>query len=202
VVAAATALFQQQGYAATTVRTVAAHAGVSAQTVEAQFGSKPRLLKSCIDVAIAGDDEAVPVLDRDWTRAAEAATSPSELLTVVAGVIGPAQERSAGLVLAVLEGAAADDGLADLSEEMVRQRRTTATWVVRRLRRLGPLRTTERESVETLWTLMDPAIHVRLVRHLGWSRARYERWFATSAEHLLVPDRTAHPDPRDHQEQP
>jgi hypothetical protein len=85
---------------------------------------------------------------------------------------------------------------------MVRQRRTTATWVVRRLRRLGPLRTTERESVETLWTLMDPAIHVRLVRHLGWSRARYERWFATSAEHLLVPDRTAHPDAHKHQERP
>jgi hypothetical protein len=51
------------------------------------------------------------------------------------------------------------------------------------------LRTTERESVDALWTLMDPAIHVRLVRQLGWSRPRYERWFATSAEHLLVPDR-------------
>ena len=188
VLAAATGLFQRQGYAATTVRAVAGEAGVSVQTVEAQFGSKPRLLKACIDVAIAGDDEAVPVLERGWTAEAEAATTPAELLTVVSRVIGPAQERSAGLVLAVFEGAASDDGLAELAEELVRQRRGTATWVVRRLRRTGRLRAGERDSVDTLWTLMDPAVHIRLVRQLGWSRGRYERWIATSAAHLLVPD--------------
>ncbi len=189
VLAAATGLFERQGYAATTVRAVASDAGVSVQTVEALFGSKPRLLKACIDVAIAGDDEQVPMLERDWTAAARAATTPSELLDIVAGVIGPAQERSAGLVLAVFEGAASDLGLAQLADEMTSQRRGTATWIVRELRRTSPLRASERESIDTLWTLMDPAVHVRLVRTLGWSRNRYERWFATSAEHLLVPDR-------------
>jgi AcrR family transcriptional regulator len=188
VLAAATALFERQGYAATTVRAVAAGAGVSVPTVEAAFGSKARLLKSCIDVAIAGDDETVPVLDRDWTHAAAAATTPSELLAQVAAVLGPAQERSAGLVLAVFEGAASDDGLAELADEMATQRRGTAAWVVDRLRGTSRLRVSGPESVDTLWTLMDPALHVRLVRQLGWSRARYERWFATSAEHLLVPD--------------
>ena len=93
VLAAATGLFERQGYAATTVRQVAADAGVAVQTVEASFGSKPRLLKACIDVAIAGDDEAVPVLARDWTESARAAATPSELLAVVAAVVGPAQER-------------------------------------------------------------------------------------------------------------
>jgi len=189
VLAAASELFERQGYAATTVRAVAGQAGVSVQTVEALFGSKPRLLKACIDVAIAGDDEAVAVLDREWTDAARAARTPAELLSVVAGVLGPAQERAAGLVLAVFEGAASDAGLEALADEMVRQRRGTASWIVRELRRTSPLRASERESVESLWTLMDPALHARLVRRLGWSRRRYERWFATSAEHLLVPDR-------------
>jgi AcrR family transcriptional regulator len=176
---------------------VAGEAGVSVQTVEAQFGSKPRLLKACIDVAIAGDDEAVPVLERAWTEDARVSTSPAELLTVVSRVIGPAQERSAGLVLAVFEGAASDDGLAALAEELVRQRRGTATWVVRQLRRTGRLRAGEKDSVDSLWTLMDPAVHVRLTRQLGWSRGRYERWFATSAEHLLVPDHQ-HDRPEEH----
>ncbi|MGB7449630.1 MAG: TetR family transcriptional regulator [Ornithinimicrobium sp.] len=189
VLSAATGLFERQGYAATTVRAVAADARVSVQTIEQAFGSKPRLLKACIDVAIAGDDEAVPVLQRDWTAAAEVAPSPTELLAVVASVIGPAQERSAGLVLAVFEAAASDDGLARLAHEMADQRRGTATWVVRALRRTSCLRASERESVDTLWTLMDPAVHVRQVRALGWTRTRYERWFATSAEHLLIPDR-------------
>jgi AcrR family transcriptional regulator len=188
VLAAASGLFERQGYAATTVRAVAGDAGVSVQTVEALFGSKARLLKACIDVAIAGDDEAVPVLARDWTKQARTATTPAELLSLVAGVIGPAQERSAGLVLAAFEGAASDGGLAHLAAELTSQRRGTATWVVRELRRTAPLRAGERASVDTLWTLMDPAVHVRLVRTLGWSRKRYERWFATSAEHLLVPD--------------
>ena len=188
VLAAASGLFERQGYAATTVRAVAGAAGVSVQTVEALFGSKPRLLKACIDVAIVGDDEAVPVLERDWTEQARAASSPGELLEVVARVLGPAQERSAGLILAVFEGAPADTGLEELADELVRQRRGTAAWIVRELRRTSVLRGSERESVDTLWTLMDPAVHARLVRRLGWSRQRYERWFATSAEHLLVPD--------------
>src|SRR4051794_26675321 len=188
VLAAATGLFERQGDAATTVRAVAADAGGSVQTVEQVFGSKPRLLKACIDVAIAGDDEQVPMLERDWAAAARAATTPGELLAVVAGVIGPSQERSAGLVLAVFEGAASDEGLARLADEMTSQRRGTAAWVVRELRRTSPLRASEAEAVDTLWALMDPAVHVQLVRRLGWSRTRYERWFASSAEHLLVPD--------------
>ena len=189
VLAAATGLFERQGYAATTVRAVASDAGVSVQTVEALFGSKPRLLKACIDVAIAGDDEAIPVLARAWTDAARAATTPAALLAVVAGVLAPTQERSAGLVLAAFEGAASDKGLAQLADELTSQRRGTATWIVRELQRTSPLRASERESIDTLWTLMEPAVHARLIRRLGWSRDRYERWFATSAEHLLVPDR-------------
>src|SRR3954454_2881958 len=97
VVAAASELFERQGYAATTIRAVAGQAGVSVPTVEALFGSKPKLLKACIDVAIAGDDRATPVLERDWTDRARAAGSSQEMLGVVAAVIGPAQQRSAGL---------------------------------------------------------------------------------------------------------
>jgi AcrR family transcriptional regulator len=189
VLAAATELFERQGYAATTIRAVAGDAGVSVQTVEALFGRKPRLLKACIDVAIAGDDEAVPVLDRGWTDSARAATTPAELMAIVAGVLGPAQERSAGLVLAAFEGAASDADLEELADELVGQRRGTATWIVRELGRTSRLRASEGESIDTLWTLMEPAVHDRLVRRLGWSRTQYERWFATAAQHLLVPDR-------------
>jgi AcrR family transcriptional regulator len=188
ILAAATGLFEQRGYAATAIRAIAADAGVSVPTVEALFGSKPKLLKACIDVAIAGDDVAVPVLNRDWTERARAARSTAELLSVVADVIGPAQQRSAGLVLAVFEGAASDDELDRLADEMVRQRRATATWIVRTVAATTTLREAERDAVDTLWTLMDPAIHTRLVRHLDWSVDRYQQWFARSAEHLLVPD--------------
>ena len=61
---AAGSAFVVGGYAGATIRAIAAEAGVSVPTVELLFGTKTRLLKAAIDVAIAGDDEAVPVLDR------------------------------------------------------------------------------------------------------------------------------------------
>ena len=110
IIDAAAALFLERGYAGATVRAIAEAAGVAVPTVELGFGTKARLLKAAIDVAIAGDDEPVPVLDRAWADTARNATSPAALLAVAAEVIAAAQSRSAGLVLAVFEGGRTDPG--------------------------------------------------------------------------------------------
>jgi AcrR family transcriptional regulator len=190
VLAAATSAFLAKGYAGATISAIASQAGVSVPTVELLFGTKPRLLKAAIDVAIAGDDDLVPVLDRDWTRAAVRAGDVDEFFAVVASVIAPAQERSAGLSLAVFEGSSRDAELAELAVQMIRQRTTTAEWIIDALTRKAPLRpqSSTRDAVETLWVLMDPAVFHRLVRHRGWSVEKYERWFADSARRLLTAD--------------
>lgn len=187
---AATSVFVAQGYAGTTMRAVAAAAGVSVPTVELLFGTKARLLKDAIDVAIAGDDEPVPVLERDWRVAALNAGSGEEFLDVVAGVIGSAQARSAGLVLAVFEGSAADSGLADVAEQMIEQREVTAGWVVDELTAQAalPAGLGRQDAIDTVWILMDPALFDRLVRHRGWTVERYQDWFARSARRLLIHD--------------
>lgn len=185
---AATTVFLERGYAAATMRVVAAAAEVSVPTVESLFGTKPRLLKAAIDVAIAGDDEPVAVLDRSWAADALAATDARAFLAIVAGVIGPAQARSAGLVLAVFEGAAADPALAELSTQLIAQRATTAEWLVDRLAGIDPLRDgcTRQEAIDTFWVLMDPAVFDRLTRLRGWTVERYERWFADAISRLLL----------------
>jgi AcrR family transcriptional regulator len=190
VVDAATEVFLERGFAGATVRLIAARAEVSLPTVELQFGTKGRLLKAAIDVAIAGDDEPVPVLDRGWTSAALAARTAEEFLAVVAGVIASAQQRSAGLVLAVFEAAPNDAELAALAEQMTAQRAATAGWIVDQMVRKAPLRRdcTTQEAVDTLWILMDPAIFDRLVRRRSWTPLQYERWFAGSAARLLIAD--------------
>ena len=48
---------------------------MSVATVELLFGTKVALLKAAIDVAIAGDDEPVAVLDRAWAGAARRAAT-------------------------------------------------------------------------------------------------------------------------------
>jgi TetR/AcrR family transcriptional regulator of autoinduction and epiphytic fitness len=163
---------------------------VSLPTVELLFGTKGRLLKASIDVAIAGDDEPVAVLERSWTEAAARADTVPAFLTVVAGVVGPAQQRSAGLVLVVFEAASIDAERADVARQMTVQRATTAGWIVDEVRRRTPLRVGFRrsEAIDTVWLLMDPAVFDCLTRQRGWPLRRYQRWFASSVAHLLTTD--------------
>ncbi len=188
--AAARDAFVARGYAGTTMRLIAAGAGVSVPTAELLFRTKAGLLKAAIDVAIAGDDEQVPVLDREWTTPARRASTVDALLSTVVGVLGPAQERSAGLVLAALEASATDADLAVLGEQLVRQRETTVGWLVDRITDLAALRPelTRQDAVDTVWLLMDPAVFVRLTERRGWSVPRYQDWVARSVRSLLLPD--------------
>jgi AcrR family transcriptional regulator len=188
IVEAAGRLFLVNGYAGSTIREIAAEANVSVPTVESLFGTKARVLKAAIDVAIAGDDDSVAVLDREWTDTALQAPTAEEFLSIVAGIIGPAQQRSAGLVLAVFEGASTDAELAQLATEMITQRASTADWLVDVLVQKAPLREglSRQEAVDTMWILMDPAIFDRLTRHRKWTQRQYERWFAQSAGRLLI----------------
>ncbi len=186
VLEAATRAFVERGYAGSTMRAVADDAAVSVPTVEQLFGTKARLLEAAVDVAIAGDDDPVPVLERGWTGAARAAADAAELLAVVAGVLTAAQERAAGLLTTLFEAARTDSGLSPLADRMAARREITAAWVVDALHGLGPLRQPRDEAVETLWLLMEPALFDRLVRARGWTPDRYAAWFARTALRLLV----------------
>src|SRR5690349_22484054 len=83
IVDAATRLFVDDGYLATTIEAIAERAGVAVQTVYYVFGTKRNLLAAVLDASVAGDVEPVPVLERDWVEALRAegdATSAVERL--------------------------------------------------------------------------------------------------------------------------
>jgi len=73
---AATELFTTAGYSSTSVAAIAARAGVSEQSVYYSFGTKRAILTAALDLAIAGDDEPVPTLERPWVRDALADPDP------------------------------------------------------------------------------------------------------------------------------
>jgi AcrR family transcriptional regulator len=79
ILAAASALFREKGYAGTSMPEVAKAAGVAVQTVYKAFANKATLLKAVFDVTVAGDDEDVPIAGRDFIagiRAEPAAADP------------------------------------------------------------------------------------------------------------------------------
>jgi AcrR family transcriptional regulator len=188
IITAATGQFADTGYQATTMRAIAAAAEVSVASIELAFGSKARLLKAAIDVAIAGDHDPVAVLDRDWAAAAGATTSVHDFLTAVGRALQPAMTRSAGLVLAAYDAAGTDPALREVAEQLSAQRAATVAWIIDGIRSRAAVRTgiTRQHAIDQVWLLIDPAVYHRLTRYRGWSPARYEKWLTDTIIRLLL----------------
>lgn len=188
IVGAASEQFAVGGYAATTMRSIAAAAGVSIATIELAFGTKADLLKAAIDVAIAGDHDPVAVLDRGWAAEALAATTAEDFLRVVGRTLRPAMARSAGLVLAAFDAADTDPAVHDLAQQLSVQRATTVAWIVDGVRARASLRRgiSRRQAIDQVWLFMDPALYQRLTRYRGWNPSEYERWFIDSLARLVL----------------
>jgi AcrR family transcriptional regulator len=177
-VAAARDLFVERGYVATTVAAIAARAGVGRATLFTSVpGGKPELLKLARDVALAGDDEPVPVPQRPWFLEAMAAEDPHEVLRLQARNYRMILERAADLEDALLVGAAATGELADLLAQARAQRAVGARLVVDRLVALGGVAPERSDrAADVLYALAGADVYRLLVRDRGWSPAKYERW--------------------------
>jgi AcrR family transcriptional regulator len=188
IVSAAAEQFASIGYRATTMRSIAAAAGVSVASLELAFGSKSRLLKAAIDVAIAGDHDPVAVLDRDWAAAAKSTATVHDFLTAVGRTLRPAMTRSAGLVLAAYDAAGTDPALRELAQQLSTQRASTVAWIIDGIRDRASLRSgiTRRHAIDQVWLLIDPAVYHRLTRYRGWSPAQYEKWLRDAITRLLL----------------
>jgi len=189
ILGAATEQFVAHGYAATTMRSIAEAARVSVPTVELIFGTKPKLLKAAIDVAIAGDDAPVPMFEREWAAAAAETGDAVAFLSIFAQALRAAAVRSSGLIVVADEAARADRDIAALSRGLSKQRVTTVTWIVDGLRKRAALRAgvTRKMAIDVLWLLMEPLVFQRLTRERSWTPAQFERWFIESASRLLLP---------------
>ena len=88
----------------TTMSEIAGRADVSIKTVEAVFGTKAAILRVAVDVAIAGDDEPVALLDRPTMQQGEE-TDLGRLLGLYAGLVTDISGRLAPLVSVVEQAA-------------------------------------------------------------------------------------------------
>src|SRR5271169_4687674 len=108
ILAAAHELFTRQGYGATTIQQIADQADVAWQTVYSVFGTKAAVLSAVFDVAVAGDDEPVPVAERSFVQAIKEAADPRDKAGIFARHLRESAARTAG-VLSVIDSAASTD---------------------------------------------------------------------------------------------
>ncbi len=179
VVAAATRLFCERGWAATTMGGVADAAGLSRQTVYAQFDGKLSLLDACIDEALTGAEKSRVSELPDYLRMGrgDAATR----LTAGAAWLRGAHERSAGLQDVLDQAAVTDPAAARLLRG-----REQARWrqVRHALTLVGGTEPAD-EAVDAVWVLASRSTWLRLVRDRGWTADRWEAWFATQTRAAL-----------------
>ena len=131
---AARTLFIAHGYAATTMKMVAAEARVSPQSVYQVFGNKPGLVKALFDVAIVGDDQPIPLMERDFVQGNMAEPDPRKKLISYGAHLAEIGPRVQPISLIVRDAAAADVTAGEVWQQMQEERLTGMTHFARHLR--------------------------------------------------------------------
>jgi AcrR family transcriptional regulator len=179
VVRAASVLFRDEGYAATSVAAVARAAGVSGQTVYNVFGSKAALLKAAYDVAVVGDDDPLPLAERPDVKALYAETDAATFLRGYASLGRGVLDRIGPLALQISAGAAAGDpDLVVLRDTTDAERLVGTRMVAQRVADLNGLApgVSVEAARDAIWTLNSIEVWHLLTALRGWSGDEYATW--------------------------
>lgn len=187
VIDAARELFLVQGYGATSIEQIARTADVSVQSVYASFDGKAGILKRVVDVAIAGDDEDVAVIDRPELQALLAERDMGQRLREMARLAQVSHSRSARLLHLVDSAAGTDPALAELAAGYVRGGRQDARTFARSFP-AGVLRDgfTTDDLADLLYVVGAAHTWITLVEECGWSPERYESWLVELVSRMAL----------------
>jgi AcrR family transcriptional regulator len=186
---AARRLFLEQGYAGTTMAAIAAEAGVSVQSVYKAFGNKAFLLKTVFDVAIAGDDEPVPMPQRAALGRVRDEPDPRRKLALYGEFVAEVSPRHVPIQLLARAAAASDPEAAGVWDQLRAERLAGMAQFARALHAEGHLRpgVSEEEARDLLWACNSPETYDLLVLQRGWTPRRYGRWLADTLAAALLP---------------
>jgi AcrR family transcriptional regulator len=175
VLAAARNLFQDKGYAATTVAGIARRAGVSVDTVYVSVGRKPELVLAVIDMLLGGADQPMPAEQRDYVQAIRAEPTARGKIEIYAEVLARLVPQTAPLQEALRKAADTDAACAATWQHLVDRRAANMLLFAADLRSTGDLRDdlTDREVADLVWST-NAAEYWLLLDQRGWTPARYE----------------------------
>jgi AcrR family transcriptional regulator len=187
VVEAARRLFLERGYVATTMADIARDAGVALQSVYTAGQSKADLLHLVIDVAVAGDDQEVMMMERPSFTAMATEMSAERQVQMLAALIASIMQRLAPVWVAYREAAAVDEKAAANLIAAHRRRHETFAALIQTLPQ-DHLRRSHDESTDTAWAIGSIDVYLLLQSIRGWDHAQYADWLRrTLIDQLLIP---------------
>jgi AcrR family transcriptional regulator len=185
---AARRLFEQQGYAATTMGAIASEAGVALKTVYVAFETKSGVLRALWHLVLRGDDGEVPVSELPWYRETLTEPDPVEQLRLNARNSRIVKLRVGAVGEVIRTTAPADAEIGELWRRIQSDYHGNQRAVVESLREkkaLDPSLAVER-ATDILWTINHPDVWHLLVFQRGWTPEAYEQWcFEAACSQLL-----------------
>lgn len=186
-IAAASALFVQRGYAATTLADVAEEAGLAPRTLYLRFPTKAELLRRCIGAAIVGDTGPVPLAERDWLTATMTAPTLEDRIARMAAVTAQLMHRAGALLDVARQAAAVDADIAAAAQAGREDTRRTLQefWQRAADDRLLPAGADLGWLSETAALLAHADTYLLLRATTGWEVDVYEQWLGTTWHRLV-----------------
>ena len=190
IIDAARRLFEENGYAGTTLATVASKADVVVETIYRSFDGKAGLLEEVIRAAVAGsaDRAQVPVTERRAIRAVREEPDARKKIALHSATQPGIHARSGPLLRALREAAAADENLQRVHERLEGQRLNGMNQYAHDL--IGTRQTrkdlSQDDIRDILWTITSIEVHDRLVIQRQWSADEYAEWLTDTIARLLL----------------
>lgn len=161
-------LFLEQGYAATTVESIAKAAGVSAATVYKTYGGKAGLVRDLCAQALAGSG---PVPAEPRSDALRNAEDPRTVIEGWGALVAEVSPEVSPLLLLLRAAAETDPDAAALYAELDETRLSRMAENAQHLAGRGHLRANVTAAVarDVLWLCSSPELYELLVQQRGWT---------------------------------
>jgi len=187
IVEAASRLFLEHGYHATSISRIASEAGVAVQTIYNAVGSKRELLSRVLDFAAAG--ERAPVTVPQFMRErAESELDPRRIIAQLVEFWRGALPRTAPVFRIIREAAAADPEIAVLERGRAAQRldnyRAAAQLLADR-KALRPGITID-GAAAAIFAIGHPETYRGLVLDGDWDDDAWANWLQATLEAALL----------------
>jgi AcrR family transcriptional regulator len=181
-------LFLDYGYAKAAMPQIASAAGVSVQTVYKAFANKAALLKAVSDVAVAGDDDDVPMAERDIIGNIRAEPDAAGKITLYLSHLAQGSSRYAPVQLLARAAASADPAACAVWEQIRADTLSAMTMFAADLVSTGQLHhgLSADDVRDVLWVYHSPEIFEMLVLARGWDTHRYGRFLTEAVIDALL----------------
>lgn len=182
-------MFEQRGYANTTIEAIGQKAGVAPETVYAVFGSKPVLLRTVVETTLVGDYESTPFFERPFIQETLRQTNPQLLVQHFAGDMYQIMTRMSPVFSLLRSTAKTDSEIMALLHKILKNRQEGMAVFVNGLQKVTPLRESisQKQAVDTVFALSSAEVFDLLTQDMGWSKEQYIDWLSGTLRRLLLP---------------